>query len=204
MPRLFAPLTATIQNASPQPTEAVPKGAELIQIARDSMVLVVTLNDLFQPFTDLRCRLVHPAAQFCFQTAQLRHHPLSRRFAPYDETSVAPPLPTVVREAEKREGFRLSLSALFPNSFGMFPELDQPRLSVMQFQAELRQPFPKLSEKPFGFRPAFEAHHKIVGVADDNHLAHRHFLAPSFYPQIENVVQVHVGSSGETTAPCGV
>jgi hypothetical protein len=60
---------------------------------------------------------VHPAAQFCFQTAQLRHHPLARRFAPYDETAVAPPLPTVMCEAEKREGLRLFLSALFPNSF---------------------------------------------------------------------------------------
>jgi hypothetical protein len=166
----------------------MPKGTKLFQVARDSMVLVVTLNDPFQPFTDLRCRLVHPAGQFCFQTAQLRHHPLRRRFAPYDETAVAPPLPTVMREAEERKGLRLSLTALFPNSFGMLPELDQPRLFGMQFQAELRQPFPKLSEKTFGFRPAFEAHHEIVGIADDNHLAHCHFLAPSFYPQIENVV----------------
>jgi hypothetical protein len=54
----------------------MPKGTKLFQVARDSMVLVVTLNDPFQPFTDLRCRLVHPAGQFCFQTAQLRHHPL--------------------------------------------------------------------------------------------------------------------------------
>ena len=78
----------------------MPKGAELIQVARDSMVLVVALNGPFQPFTDLRCRLVHPAGQFCFQTAQLRHHPLARRFAPYDETAVAPPLPAIMREAE--------------------------------------------------------------------------------------------------------
>jgi hypothetical protein len=38
----------------------------------------------------------------------------------------------------------------------------------MQFQAELRQTLSKLFEKTLGFRPAFEAHHKIVGVADDN------------------------------------
>src|SRR5215469_6977772 len=152
------------------------------------MVLVITLNGPCQPFTNLRYRFVPPEDQFCFQTAQLRHHPLTRRFAPYDETAVAPPLPAIMREAEERKGLRLSLTALFPDSFGMLPELDQPRLFGMQFQAELRQPFPKLSEKTFSFCPAFETHHKIVGIADDNYFAHRHFLAPSFYPQIENVV----------------
>jgi len=70
----------------------------------------------------------------------------------------------------------------------MLPELYQPCLLGMQFQTELGQPFPKLPEKTFGFCPAFEAHDKIVGVADDNYLAHCHFLAPSFYPQVESVV----------------
>jgi len=76
----------------------MPKGAELIQIARNSMVLVVTLDDLREPFTYLRCRLVLPADQLCFQSGQLRHHPLTCRFAPDDETAVAPPLPAVLRE----------------------------------------------------------------------------------------------------------
>jgi hypothetical protein len=43
------------------------EGTELMQIARDNMVLVVALNDLCQPFADLRYRLVHPADQFCFR-----------------------------------------------------------------------------------------------------------------------------------------
>ena len=90
--------------------------------------------------------------------------------------------------SKEREGFRLSLPALLPVSFGILPELNQPRLVRVQFQAELRQPLSELNEKTFGFCPAFEAHHKIVSVADDNYFAHRHFLAPSFYPQIENVV----------------
>ena len=77
----------------------MPEGTELIHISGDSMVLVVALNDLRQPFTNLRCRRVLPADQFCFDDAQLRHHPLTRRFAPDDETAVAPPLPTIVCEA---------------------------------------------------------------------------------------------------------
>ena len=66
LPRPFASLTATVQDSSPQPTQAMPKGTELISIARNSMVLVVTLNHLREPFTDLRYRLVLPADQFCF------------------------------------------------------------------------------------------------------------------------------------------
>jgi len=55
LPGSFTPLTATIQ---------ISEGTELMQIARNSMVLVVALNDLGQPFTDLRCRIVPPADQF--------------------------------------------------------------------------------------------------------------------------------------------
>jgi hypothetical protein len=32
----------------------------------------------------------------------------------------------------------------------------------------------------------------IVGVADDNHVALRHFLAPGFDPQIEDVMQIDI------------
>ena len=170
----------------------MPEGTELIQIARDSMVLVVTLNDLFQPFTDLRCRLVHPTGQFCFQTTQLRHHPLARRFAPYDETAVAPPLPTVMREAQKREGLRLSLSSLHSAWGGEPPKLDQPSLFRVQFQAELRQALPEFLQETLGLRPALEAHHQIVGIPDDDDIAPSHFLAPGFDPQVEHLMQVDV------------
>ena len=37
-----------------------------------------------------------------------------------------------------------------------------------------------------------KTHHKIVSVADDNHVAVCHFLAPGFNPQIENIMQVYV------------
>lgn len=34
-----------------------------------------------------------------------------------------------------------------------------------------------------------KAHHKIVGIADDNHVALCHFLAPDLSPQIEYVMR---------------
>jgi hypothetical protein len=35
-------------------------------------------------------------------------------------------------------------------------------------------------------------YHKIIGIPDDNDVIACHFLAPGFYPEIENVMQVHV------------
>src|SRR5258708_22442130 len=66
-----------------------------------------------------------------------------------------------MREAQERKGLWLSLAAPLPVLFGEPPELDQSRLLRMQFRAELRQTFSKLLEETLGFRPAFEAHHKV-------------------------------------------
>ena len=38
-----------------------------------------------------------------------------------------------------------------------------------------------------------KSEHKIVGVANDYHVALGHFLAPDFDPLIEDILQVHVG-----------
>ena len=65
-PGSLAALTATIQISSPQPTQAMPEDTKLIEIAGDSMVLVVALDDLREPFTDLCYRFVPTADQFCF------------------------------------------------------------------------------------------------------------------------------------------
>jgi hypothetical protein len=72
------------------------------------------------------------------------------------------------------------------------PELDQPRLLRMQFQAELRQALPEFLQKSLRFRSALETHHQIVGIPDDNDIAPGHFLAPGFDPQVEYVMQVDV------------
>ena len=60
-------------------------------------------------------------------------------------------------------------------------------------QSELRQLFLKLTEEPFGIGPVLESGYQIVGVADHNHVPLRHFLAPHFNPQIEHIMQIHVG-----------
>jgi hypothetical protein len=106
-----------------------------------------------------------------------------------------------MREAQEREGLWFSLATPLPVLFGEPPELDQPHLLRMQRHAELRQTSLKFLEETLGFRPAFETHHKIVGVADNNHIVLSHFLAPSFYPQVENVMQIRVGEQWRSDSP---
>jgi hypothetical protein len=50
---------------------------------------------------------------------------------------------------------------------------------------------------PFGI----ESKHKIISVADDNYVALRDFLAPGLDPQIEDIMQVHVGEQRRNHAP---
>src|SRR5258708_37845104 len=114
-----------------------------MQVTGNSVVLVVARGHLPEPSTHGRNRLVAAAFQLRLNGLELGHHPLLRRFAPYDERSIFPALPTVVREAQKREGLRFSLSPLLSVSGGEPAELDQPRLFPMQFPAELRQALPE-------------------------------------------------------------
>ena len=63
----------------------------------------------------------------------------------------------------------------------------------MQFQTEVHQTLLKITKESFGISPILKAQHNVIGIPDDYDIARCHFLAPSFHPQIEYVVQVHVG-----------
>src|SRR6266446_1620242 len=101
------------------------------------------------------------AFQLRLNCLELGHQPLLRRLAPHDECSIFPALPTIMREAQKREGFRLSLSPLLSALSGEPPKLDQPRLLRVQFQAELRQALPEFFQKSLRLCSALEAHHQV-------------------------------------------
>ena len=90
------------------------------------MVSVVAVHNLLEPSTDVGNRLVHAAAQFCFNCVQLCHYAFLRRFPPDDECPIVPTLPAVAREAQERKGLRPSLSTLLPISGGEPPKLNQP------------------------------------------------------------------------------
>src|SRR5260370_41198114 len=126
-----------------------------------------------------------PALKLSLDGLELRNHSLFRSYPPDDEGSITDALPTEVSKTQEREGLWFPLSTQLPVASGEPPELDQSSLVRIQFQAELRQPFPELFQEPLGIRPVLKIHHKIIGIADYDYVATRHFLAPDISPYIE-------------------
>jgi len=136
---------------------------------------------------------MHPAAKLDLDGLQLRNHPPLRRDAPDGEGIGLVASPTVVSEAQEVERLGFSRATLLPVSGSIAPELDQPGLFLMEFQAELREPFLKILKEPHGVGSVLEAQREIVGITNDDDIALGHLSAPDIRPQVEAVVKVHVG-----------
>ena len=200
LPSDIGPLTAMTKCASPQPAEPMPEGVHRPEISRYGVVLIETLRNAPQPCPDLVQRLVHPEAQRLLDLLQLRHHPLVRRLTP-DHEQASRTGSTLVDESKKCERLRFLLSPLAPVHGRESAELQQPRLPRVKFQAELRQPFPKLLQEPLGVGFVLEPHNQIVRVADNNHLPARYLPSPCLCPKVENVVQIHVCQQRRNDSP---
>jgi hypothetical protein len=135
------------------------------------MVLVVASDHLPKPCTNLPDTIMLPAEKLDLDGLELRNHSLFRRNPPDGEGVGLVPSPAVVGEAQEREGLRFPFASLFPFVDRIAPELDQSGLFRVEFQAELRQPFLELFEEPHCFGSMLEAHHKIVGITNDDDIA---------------------------------
>ena len=182
LPPPLCALAATNQDVPPEPIDALSEGAQLIDIPGNSMVLVVASDHLLKPCTNLTDTIMLPAEKLSLDSLELRNHSLFRRDPPDGEGIGLVASPAVVGEAQEREGLRFSLAPLFPFAGRIAPELDQPGLFRVKFQAELRQPFLELFQESHCFGSMLEAYHKIVGVANDDDSARCHFLAPGIRP----------------------
>ena len=56
---------------------------------------------------------------------------------------------------------------------GEAPKLDQPRLSRLQLQTELREPLAKLRPEPLGIVPMLKSHHEVVRETRHDDIAAR-------------------------------
>src|SRR5438552_14499140 len=65
IPSHLCALTATDQNAPPQPANATLKDAQLSRVPRNGMVLVITQHNLPKPCTDLGRAMMLPALKLC-------------------------------------------------------------------------------------------------------------------------------------------
>src|SRR5215472_10335 len=164
------------------------------------MVSVISVDHPPQPFTDPPHRFVHPCSQRLPDSVQLRPYSFARRVAPDGEDAV-PGFPAIMRETQKGECFRFSLTPPLTIPFGESAEFNQPRFLRMQFQTELAQPFPELPAKPLGVRPVLESHDEIIGVPNSDYVTVGHLVPPCLYPQVEYVMQVDVCQQRRNVSP---
>jgi hypothetical protein len=116
------------QYVTPEPTDASSEDAQLIDVAGDSMVLVIAGNDAPKPYTDLTGAIVLTALKLSLDGFELCSHALFRSDPPDGERPGLVALPTEVGKAQEVERLRLPFPTLFPVTGRIAPELDQPGL----------------------------------------------------------------------------
>src|ERR1019366_1792508 len=131
LPLLPRALTTAYQYVSPQPIDASLEEAQLIDIAGDSMVLVVAGDHTPKPYTYLTGAIMLTAPKLSLDDLELRNHSLLRSDSPDGEGLGLVALPTEVGKAQEVEGLRFPFSTPLPLTGRIAPELDQPCLVRM-------------------------------------------------------------------------
>jgi len=184
-------LAAPGQRASPVPDDPVAEAAERGVVQGDPVVVDVPLNHRAQPPPHLRDRSVQPSSQFGFHLFELALHTFARRPPQQLEPSFPRP-PTAVGEAQEVEGLRLAPSVPPPSRGRTAAKAQKTGLFGVQLQTELRETLHDVRPEPPGFRLLLKAHHDVVSVADDDHIA-LCLPPPVPDPEVEHVVKVDVG-----------
>src|SRR5271165_5488251 len=96
-------------------------------------------------------------------------------------------------EAEKVERLRASLPGGRSVAGGKPPELDQPGLALVERQAELLQPVLEVREELLPICLGLTAEHHVIRVPADDHLPDCPTPSPLVSPEVDDVVEEHVG-----------
>ena len=148
-----------------------PERSEALGVARDRVVVEVSLYHPTEPSPELWDRQVTPARQSLFDLLQLGAEPLGHCLPLDDEPSAFPFSPTDMGESQEVEGFWLAASSPLV-AFDCEPaELNQPGLVGMQCQSELFHAGRKLAKEPLGIVAVLETHDEVVRVPDDDDIA---------------------------------
>ena len=123
LPLLPRGLAAANEDVTPQSIDALSEGAQLIEVAGDSMVLVVAGDNTPKPYTDLTGAIMLAAFKLSLDSFQLRNHALFRSDPPDGEGLGLVALPTVVDEPQEVEGLRFLFPTPLPVTGRIAPEI---------------------------------------------------------------------------------
>ena len=110
-----------------------------------------------------------------------------------------------MREAQEGKGFRLAQSRRFRLFGRKRPEPQEPGLIRVKLQVEPCETFSQVRQEPLGLLPMLKAHHEVVRVPHDNHVAVRLRLSPVVGPEVEHIMKVDICQQwADVLPPCGV
>src|SRR2546425_1746470 len=168
-------LAATPQGGEPVAANLGPKLTEALEVTGNGMILEPSPDHAPQPRTERADSSVHPTAQLQLNRLQLGSQTLGDRLTLNLKRSL-PSRPAVMRETQKVERLRFALPTLPSVFVRKASEFDQPRFLGMQLQAELRETTPQVAEESLGLVAMLESQDEVVGIADDDDVAHRRCL----------------------------
>src|SRR5262245_49851604 len=132
------PLAPAPEAAEPDSPDLLTEAVERRVVVRPAVVAIVTEQDVGVPAMLHSQRGVHQPPGFLAQRLQLSRQALALGLVLHDEPAVPGP-PAIMGEAEEGEDHRTPFAPLPPSQGRKPAELDQPRLVLMQRQAEAGQ-----------------------------------------------------------------
>ncbi len=103
---------------------------------------------------------------------------------------------TDVGKTEKVKSLRLTLALPFAAGCSKLSELNEPCFLRVQAKAQSAHPPFNIPEKPLGLRLVLKPHDKVIAVSNDDNIASYDSPSPLTYPQVKNIMQVHIGEQG--------
>ena len=200
LPGQPADLAPPPERAAPVPCDIIIEGIDRPAVGGNGKVIEEAVHHLLQIQPLLCDRPVHHPLYRLFDLPE----PFPQSFpngVPQDE--IASPLAgsADMREAEEGEGLRLATSLCLAIARRKAPEFNDPGFLRMQFQPELLQSLPKFVPKPLGIGTPLKAHHGVVGIADDDHVAVGVLPSPLVDPQVIDVMQIDVRQDRRAGSP---
>ncbi len=149
-------------------------------------------HDRRQPACRFAQGAMHPPAKPLLDRREFRTHPLSNTDSPDREPTMTSRLATQVREAEKVERLRSAVATPLSSFRREATEFQQPRFLFVQREPELGKACSQFFQTRRCVTSMLEAHHKVVRIADHDHVTATVISTPPYHPKVEHIVQKHV------------
>ncbi len=191
-PRDAVPVATTPKSVVPVPEHLRPEGEHAIQVAGNGMIVHVPVHHTAEPVRQ-SAAVMHVPTHMLLDGLEFGARPLGVRLASHGEAVPLAGTPADVGEPEEIEGRRLPL----PRGRSGRARHDGRTRSGGSCrgggETEAFKAILKVSQESLSLIAVLEPKDEIVGVAHDDHIAGGMTTSPLMCPQVQDVVEVHIG-----------